>query len=119
MPNRFSRLAASGAMLPLALLLCACPKEQHDATVAFADGRAVFDGDRGECLSRLTVLAEDPGGGQTAVWQAVSPLPLGSDLPCPMRFPVTYGAAPDRVTTYPQDAPPLDPGRIYRLAAVS
>ena len=103
-------------ILPLALLLCACPKDQRDATVTFAAGRPVFDGDRTDCIIRLTIAPEQPGAQAAPVWQTETPLPVGDNLPCPMRFPVTYGAAPPGIHAWPETAPPLQPGRTYRLS---
>ena len=106
------------AVAALAPLLWGCPKEQKDATVAWADGRPVFDGDRGDCIVRVSVAAIEPGGERRTVWSLESPMPIDSET-CPMRLPIVYGEPPAGVAAWPDDgpAPTLERGRRYAFAA--
>lgn len=100
-------------LLPIALLLSACPKEQSDASVRIEAGRIIFDGDRSDCIMRLEVASS---GDQSEVWALESPLPIGNDESCPLRFPVGYGAAPAPAKPWPDGpAPALVSGRSYTL----
>lgn len=105
------------AVLAFTPLLWGCPKEQRDATVRWADGRPVFDGDREDCLSRVSVAAIGPGGDRTIIWSLESPMPISREN-CHIRLPVTYGEAPQGVPAWPREAlPPLEQGRRYALDA--
>ena len=65
-------------MMALAPLLWGCPKEQKAATIGWADGRPVFDGDRGDCIVRASVAAIEPDGERRPIWSLELPMPIDS-----------------------------------------
>ena len=113
------RLARVAAALPLALLLWGCPKDQDgQITVRVEGSRVVFDGDRSDCLARITVRnvpRQDVEG--SYVWGIDSSHPYTRDGVCRLPFPVTYGVVPPRAEPNLIPTPPLEPGRRYWVYA--
>ena len=107
------------AVLPAALMLCACRQEQEIVNVSFdGAGRPVFARAEGsDCLSRYSVSRVEASGPATPVWSVESPMPRPTDPPCLIGFPVIYGEAGNARSTFPERAPALERGRLYRFEA--
>lgn len=113
--SRFEGRDEENRLAGAALLLWGCPQEEKEVQVGFdAEGRPVFAREEGtDCLSRLSVSQIDGSGERKVLWEAAAPMPMPTQPPCPISFPLTYGDAPGAASALPQPAPPLERGRRY------